>query len=96
MTGETGPAGLAEDRRDKWEVRAARPGDEAVLHAKIDPTQGGGAGAANAITHHGHQRQIQDLIDALRAQRPLAIDGHPLEVSFDPPRDPVWKGDATP
>lgn len=25
-----------------------------------------------------------------------AIDGHPLEVVFDPPRDPVWKGDATP
>ncbi len=24
-----------------------------------------------------------------------AIDGHPLEVVFDPPRDPVWKGDAT-
>ena len=25
-----------------------------------------------------------------------AIDGHPLEVRFDPPREPVWKGDATP
>jgi ADP-ribose pyrophosphatase YjhB (NUDIX family) len=25
-----------------------------------------------------------------------AIDGHPVDVSFDPPRDPVWKGDATP
>ncbi len=25
-----------------------------------------------------------------------AIDGHPVDVSFDPPRDPVWKGDSTP
>ncbi|HUR78469.1 MAG TPA: NUDIX hydrolase N-terminal domain-containing protein [Acidimicrobiales bacterium] len=25
-----------------------------------------------------------------------AIDGHPLEVKFDLPREPVWKGDATP
>jgi len=24
-----------------------------------------------------------------------AIDGRPLEVVFDPPRDPVWRGDAT-
>ena len=23
-----------------------------------------------------------------------AIDGHPVEVFFDPPRDPVWKGEA--
>jgi UDP-N-acetyl-2-amino-2-deoxyglucuronate dehydrogenase len=34
-----------------------------------------GAGAANAITHHGHQRQIQDLIDALRENRPVAVNG---------------------
>jgi ADP-ribose pyrophosphatase YjhB (NUDIX family) len=24
-----------------------------------------------------------------------AIDGHPLEVTFDAPRDPVWRGDAS-
>ena len=23
-----------------------------------------------------------------------AIDGHPLEVAFDPPREPVWRGEA--
>ena len=23
-----------------------------------------------------------------------AIDGHPLEVKFDPPRDPVWRGEG--
>ena len=34
-----------------------------------------GAGAPNAMTHRGHQRQIQDLIDALRENRPVAIDG---------------------
>ncbi len=76
IIGERGSARLEDDRLDKWEFRDAQPGDDAIRNAKIDPSQGGGAGAANAITHHGHQRQIQDLIDSIRAGRPVAIDGH--------------------
>ena len=34
-----------------------------------------GASAPNAISHDGHRRQIQDLIDAVREHRPPAIDG---------------------
>lgn len=76
IIGENGSARLEDDRLDKWEFRDEQPGDDAIRHAKVDPTQGGGAGAPGAITHHGHQRQIQDLIDALRENRPVAIDGH--------------------
>jgi predicted dehydrogenase len=35
-----------------------------------------GAGAPNAISYQGHLRQIQDLVDSLRDNRPVAIDGH--------------------
>ena len=44
--------------------------------AKLDNTLGSGASAPNAISFAGHLRQIQDLIDAVRENRPLAIDGH--------------------
>lgn len=76
IVGETGSARLEDDRLDKWEFRDAAPGDEAIRAARLDPTMKSGAGAANAITHHGHLRQIQDLIDALRESRPVAVDGH--------------------
>jgi len=76
IIGEHGSARLEDDRLDKWECREAQPGDEATRAAKIDANAQFGAGAANAITHHGHLRQIQDLIDALDAGRPVAIDGH--------------------
>ena len=76
IIGEHGSARLEDDRLDKWEFREAQPGDEAIRAAKIDANAQFGAGAANAITHHGHLRQIQDLIDALDAGRPVAIDGH--------------------
>ncbi len=76
ICGENGSARLEDDRLDKWEFRDVQPGDEAIRAAKLDPNMKSGAGAPNAITHHGHLRQIQDLIDALRENRPVAIDGH--------------------
>ena len=76
IVGENGSARLEDDRLDQWKFRDEHPGDAAIRTAKIDPNAGGGAGAANAITRHGHLRQIQDLIDAVRENRPVAIDGH--------------------
>lgn len=76
ICGENGSARLEDDRLDKWEFRDVQPGDEAIRAAKLDPNMKSGAGAPNAITHHGHLRQIQDLIDALGENRPVAIDGH--------------------
>jgi predicted dehydrogenase len=76
IVGENGSARLEDDRLDRWEFRENRPGDDAIRQAKADPNAQFGAGAANAITHHGHLKQIQDLIDALQENRPVAIDGH--------------------
>lgn len=75
ICGEHGAAILEDDHLSKWEFRTPADGDEAIRAARVDPTMVSGAGAANAITHHGHRRQIQDLIDALRAGRPVAVDG---------------------
>jgi predicted dehydrogenase len=37
---------------------------------------GGGASDPAAIGHHGHRLQFADLLDAIRKQRPPAVDGH--------------------
>ncbi len=76
IVGELGSARLEDDRIDQWEFRTPQPGDDAIRGAQSKSGIGGGAGAANAITHHGHLRQIQDLIDALRTGRSPGIDGH--------------------
>lgn len=76
ICGERGSAILQDDHLAKWEFRDAQPGDDAIRAAKVDAAMRSGAGAPNAMTHHGHLRQIQDLIDALRDRRPVAIDGH--------------------
>ncbi len=75
LCGERGSVILEDDHLSKWEFRDAQPGDDAIRAAKVDPAMRAGASAPNAMTHHGHLRQIQDLIDALRERRPLAIDG---------------------
>ena len=57
-------------------MREALPGDEKIRSAKIDAAMRSGAGAPHAISYLGHQRQIQDLVDSLRGNRPVAIDGY--------------------
>ena len=75
LCGEHGSISLEDDQIARWDFAAAQPGDEAIRAAKGDNALGSGAGAPNAISFAGHQRQIQDLIDAVRENRPLAIDG---------------------
>ena len=75
ICGELGSVILEDDHLAKWEFRDAQPGDEVIRAAKVDAAMRSGAGAPNAMTHLGHLRQIQDLIDALRDNRPVAIDG---------------------
>lgn len=75
ICGEHGSVSLEDDHIARWDFAKAEPGDEAIRSAKLDAALGSGAGAPNAISFAGHQRQIQDLIDALRENRPLAIDG---------------------
>ena len=75
ICGENGSAALEDDRLVHWDFREELPGDERIRAAKLDEKMRSGASAPNAITHHGHLRQMQDLVDALRENRPLALDG---------------------
>ena len=75
LCGEHGSAALEDDHITRWDFREARPGDDAIRGAKDSAALGTGASAPNAISFVGHQRQIQDLVDALRAGRAPALNG---------------------
>jgi UDP-N-acetyl-2-amino-2-deoxyglucuronate dehydrogenase len=76
IAGESGSAMLEDDHLAHWEFRDEQPGDGAIRKAKVDAGMRSGAGAPNAISFRGHQRQIQNLVDSLQAGTPLAVDGH--------------------
>jgi predicted dehydrogenase len=76
LCGETGSAMLEDDHISHWDFRDEQPGDEAIRAKKIDANMRSGASAPGAISFEGHRRQIQDLIDAVRDNRPVAIDGY--------------------
>jgi predicted dehydrogenase len=76
ICGENGSVALEDDHITRWDFREARPEDEAIRAAKDTAALGTGASAPNAISFVGHQRQMQDLVDALREGRAPACDGH--------------------
>ena len=76
LCGEKGSAMLEDDHVSHWDFRDAQPGDEQIRVKKIDAKMRSGSSAPGAISFEGHRRQIQDLIDAVRNDRPVAIDGH--------------------
>jgi predicted dehydrogenase len=76
LCGESGSAMLEDDHVSHWNFQDEQPGDEAIRSKKVDATMRSGASAPGAISFEGHRRQIQDLIDAVRENRPVAINGH--------------------
>ena len=76
ICGEHGSVMLEDDQITRWDFREPRPGDDAIRSAKDSAGLGSGASAANAINFTGHQRQIQDFVDALRAGRAPALDAN--------------------
>lgn len=74
LCGENGSIALEDDRIVRWEFREPQANDATVLSA-TDDILGSGAGAPNAISHQGHLRQIQNLVEHLRTGAPLTIDG---------------------
>ncbi len=75
ICGEHGSAVLDGDHLARWDFATAAAGDEAIRAPHDATALGSGATAPNAISFEGHRRQIQDLIDAVRERRPVAIDG---------------------
>ncbi len=76
LCGEHGSVALEDDHIARWEFREARPEDAAIRAAKDAAALGSGASAPNAISFVGHQRQVQDLVEAIRDGRRPAVDGH--------------------
>ena len=76
ICGEFGSVLLEDDHLAHWDFRSEEPGDQAIRSAQVDPAMRSGAGSPGAISHVGHLRQIEDLVDAIRNNRAPAVDGH--------------------
>ena len=75
VCGEHGSIALEDDRIARWEFREAGPEDETIRTGGQANALGSGASDSKAINTEGHRRQLQDLVDAVRENRPTAIDG---------------------
>ena len=75
--GSGGSAILEEEDLKSWEFAKPRKEDKAILEQmKAHKSSGGGASDPAAIGHHGHTMQFRDFVEAVRTNRPPAIDGH--------------------
>jgi UDP-N-acetyl-2-amino-2-deoxyglucuronate dehydrogenase len=75
LCGEHGSIVLEDDRIVRWEFRDPRPEDDAIRAAGQANVLGSGASDPGAISVEGHKRQLQDMVDAIRAGRPPLLDG---------------------
>jgi len=75
ICGETGSVILEDDRILAWDFRDARPEDAGIRAAGQGVDMGSGASDPTKISFQGHQMQLQDLVDAVRENRPPAVEG---------------------
>ena len=74
ICGEFGSVAIEDERIVRWEFKDRQAGDEQLL-AKCNSSQGSGAGAPDQISFDGHQKQIENMILAVRENKSLAVDG---------------------
>ncbi|MCF3650509.1 Gfo/Idh/MocA family protein [Synoicihabitans lomoniglobus] len=74
LCGENGSIRLEDGVITEWQFREELPEDAAV-RAGGDASLGSGAGSPGGISIEGHKRQIEDLVAAIREDRPLTISG---------------------
>jgi predicted dehydrogenase len=77
ISGDAGTAVLEEEDLIRWDFAKKTKADEKILQkmAERKSTGGGGAADPKAIGHHGHARQFQDFVEAIRKGRKPSIDG---------------------
>ncbi len=76
ICGTGGSAVLEEESLKAWEFAQKRPEDERIREEHSAGTDsGGGAADPAAISFKGHQRQFEDLVEALEAGRKPLVDG---------------------
>ena len=80
ISGENGTIVMAEDALVSWDIEGQEVPDDVILS---DPS-GGAASDPGAMSAAGHVLQITDLVEAVREDRPTAVDQHegrkPLEI----------------
>jgi predicted dehydrogenase len=74
--GSAGSAIMEEEDLIKWDFAKKQKRDEAI-HRQMAEHKSGGGGAADpaAIGHHGHTRQFQDVLKAIKNKSTPSIDG---------------------
>jgi UDP-N-acetyl-2-amino-2-deoxyglucuronate dehydrogenase len=74
--GSDGTAVMEEEDIKTWDfARKQKRDDEIHRRMAEHKSTGGGASDPSAIGHHGHARQFQDVVDAIKKNRAPAIDG---------------------
>ena len=75
IIGDRGTAVLVSDKLVRWEFAEPLPEDAAVLDQSANTAMKGGSADPMALTHEGHRRLVDDLVQALREGRPPMIPG---------------------
>jgi predicted dehydrogenase len=74
--GSEGTAVMEEEDIKVWDFSKQQKRDDAILKRMAEhKSTGGGASDPAAIGHHGHARQFQDVVDAIKKNRQPAVDG---------------------
>jgi UDP-N-acetyl-2-amino-2-deoxyglucuronate dehydrogenase len=74
LCGEFGSVALEDDRIVRWEFADEHPDDSAIRTALGSTKAASGAGAPDEIDYTGHQKQIEEMANAIRTGTALQID----------------------
>jgi predicted dehydrogenase len=75
--GMQGTAVMEEEDIKVWDFAKSMKRDEAIRHRMADKKSGGGGAAdPKAIGHHGHTRQFDDVLKAIKKGATPKVDGH--------------------
>lgn len=74
LHGDCGTIVLHEGRVVSWKLADAQPDEEEAM-LNLEGGQGSGAADPTAIGYELHRRQLADMVDAIRNNRPPAVDG---------------------
>jgi UDP-N-acetyl-2-amino-2-deoxyglucuronate dehydrogenase len=74
--GSEGTAAMEEEDIVRWDFAKNERRDAAIYQQMADrKSGGGGASDPSAIGHHGHARQFQNVVDAIRKDSKPSVDG---------------------
>ncbi|MBX9624674.1 MAG: Gfo/Idh/MocA family oxidoreductase [Gemmataceae bacterium] len=82
--GDRGSAEVEQDDILRWDFTPGTDADRAVKERFAAKTAAsGGAADPKAISHEGHRRQLADFVEAVRNDRPPAVDGREGKRAVD-------------